>query len=210
METALDPIIYKDLAEAKAALARHGIVIIRSIETDLGPAIIAEARNRVASSPQVLRGLDEEQLDALMEDLRKKAMRSAANLRKLYTRVLAQLGTEYIGDLVKELDGISALFTWDRVEKSVDTVNARLSEAGFDPIALQDPEAVSESFSLELSERWPRSFATFRQLADEAARQLEGPTGAAEKRTPARKRSGKKSTRKKKKGKGGGKKPKAG
>ena len=119
METALDPIVYKDLAEAKAALARHGIVIIRSIETDLEPAIMMEARNRIASSPQVLRTLDEEQLDALMEGLRKKAMKSAADLRKLYTRVLAQLGTEYVGDLVKELDGIATLFTWDRVAKSV-------------------------------------------------------------------------------------------
>lgn len=208
METALDPIIYKDLAEAKAALARHGIVIIRSIETDLEPAIMVEARNRIASSPRVLRELDEEQLDALMGDLRKKAMRSATDLRKLYTRVLAQLGTEYIGDLVKELDGISAVFTWDRVEKSVETVNARLSKAGFDPIRLQDPETISESFALELGERWPKSFETFRRLATEAAKQLETPTGGAEKKAPARKKSGKKST-KKAKGKGKGKKPKA-
>ena len=209
METALDPIMYKDLAEAKAALARHGIVIIRSIETDLEPAIMMEARNRIVSSPQVLRTLDEEQLDALMEGLRKKAMKSAADLRKLYTRVLAQLGTEYVGDLVKELDGIATLFTWDRVAKSVDGVNARLAKAGLEPIRLQDPEAVSESFALELNEKWPKSFATFRQLANDAAKQLEGTAAAQEKRASAGERPRKKST-KKTKGRSRGKKPKAG
>jgi hypothetical protein len=205
MESALDPIMYKDLAEAKAALARHGIVIIRSIETDLEPAIIVEARNRIASSPRVLKDIDEGDLDKLMEDLRKKAMRSAANLRKLYTRVLAQLGTEYIGDLVKDLDGIAGLFTWDRVAKSVDTVNARLAEAGFDPIALQGPETVSESFALELNERWPGSFARFRELANEAARQLGDSGDALKKAAPAKKKSGAAGKRKKR-----GKRAKAG
>ena len=98
---------------------------------------------------------------------------------------------------------------WDRVGKSVDAVNARLSEAGFEPIRLQDPEVVSESFALELSEKWPKSFATFRRLADEAARQLEGAPAAPQKKAPARKRSGKKATGKTK-GKGRGKRPKAG
>lgn len=204
METVLDPIKYKDLAEAKAALARHGIVIIRSIETDLEPAIMVEARNRIASSPHVLKEFDDEQLDALMEDLRKKAMRSTANLRKLYTRVLAQLGTEYIGDLVKELDGISALFTWERIEKSLDNVNARLTKAGFDPIQLDGPETLSESFALELSEKWPSSFARFRQLASDAAMLLEGtetagPGKEGEAKKRPRKAPGKKAKDRKKK-----------
>lgn len=198
MEKALDPIKYKDLAEAKAALARHGIVIIRSIETDLEPAIMVEARSRIASSPHVLKDINEEELDALMEDLRKKAMRSAADLRKLYTRVLAQLGTEYIGDLVKDLDGISTLFTWNRVEKSLDKVNARLANAGFDPIQLEGPESLSESFALELNEKWPASFARFRQLASEAAKLLEGAGSAGtEKREEAAKKTRKAPSRKK-------------
>lgn len=194
MEKALDPIVYKDLVEAKAALARHGIVIIRSIETDLEPAIMVEARNRIASSPHVLEDIDEEDLDKLMEDLRKKAIKSAVNLRKLYTRVLAQLGTEYIGDLVKDLDGIAGLFTWDRVAKSTDTVNACLADAGFDPVNLQGPETVSESFALELNERWPASFTRFRELANEAARQL-GVSGDARRKAAPKKKKGKAATR---------------
>lgn len=172
MQKALDPILYKDLAEAKAALARHGIVIIRSIETDLEPAIMVEARDAFSSSPEVLEDLDESELDELMDDIRKKALKSAADLKRLYTRVLAQLGTEYIVDLVKDLDGIEALFTWKRVAKSVDPVNNRLAEVGLGPIRLQDPEAISESFALELDERWPMSFSRFRDLANEAAGQL--------------------------------------
>ncbi len=182
MQKAPDPILYKDLAEAKAALARHGIVIIRSIETDLEPAIMVEARDAISASPQALEELDEGELDELMDDIRKKALKSADDLKRLYTRVLAQLGTEYIVDVVKDLDGIEALFTWERAAKSVDPVNDRLAEAGFGPIRLQDPEAISESFALELNERWPVSFSRFRDLANEAAgRQAEA--DAARKKT---------------------------
>lgn len=71
MTTTLDPGLLRDLTEAKAALARHGIVIIRTIETELEPAIMAEAKDSVASSPRKLVKLKEDELDRFMEDLRK-------------------------------------------------------------------------------------------------------------------------------------------
>jgi acyl CoA:acetate/3-ketoacid CoA transferase alpha subunit len=66
MAEILDSILRKDVAEAKAALARHGIVIIRQLETDLEPAMIAEAKNSIVSSPEVLSGMSDEELDKLM------------------------------------------------------------------------------------------------------------------------------------------------
>jgi len=189
MQRTVDPRHYKDLAESKAALARHGIVIIRSIEMDLEPAIMSAARDSMASSPNALGGMDDEQLDEFMEGLRKAAMKSAKDLRGLYIRLLAQLGTEYIGDLVKELDGIGKLFTWERVLRSTEPVNKRLSKAGFRPIRLPRAQAVSESFAVELNERWPVAFDRFKGLACEAANELGGERPVAKPKTKPRKKS---------------------
>jgi hypothetical protein len=195
MQRTIDPRQYKDLAESKAALARHGIVIIRSIEMDLEPAIMSAARDSMASSPNALGNMDDAQLDEFMEGLRKAAMKSAKDLRGLYIRLLAQLGTEYIGDLVKELDGIGRLFTWERVLKSTEPVNKRLSKAGFRPIRLSRAQAVSESFAVELNERWPVAFDRFKGLACEAAKELEDERPAP---TPEAKPRGKSPPKKKK------------
>lgn len=195
MKAVLDPMLYKELAESKAALARHGIVIIRSVEVDLGPAMMTEVRDSIASSPGVLSGMDEQQLDRLMEDLRKTAMKSSKDLARLYTRLLAQLGTEYIGDLAKELDGIGKLFTWDRVSKATDPVNRKLTKAGFEGVALSSAENVSEAFALELNEKWPAAFVRFRELTTKAVEELHvTPEKTQGKRKPApkkRKASGK-------------------
>ncbi len=188
MERSIDPRQYKELVESKAALARHGIVIIRSIETDLEPAIMSAARDSMASSPNVLSEMDDEQLDEFMEGLRKTAMKSTKDLRGLYTRLLAQLGTEYLGDLVKELDGIGGLFTWERVVKSAEPVNKRLSKAGFQPLRLTRAEAVSESFAVELNERWPAAFDRFKRLASEATKHLESEKRVAAPKTKPRKK----------------------
>lgn len=187
MAEILDPILTKDLAEAKAALARHGIVIIRYVETDLEPAVMVEVKNSISSSPGVLRGMDEEEFDKLMEGLRKAAMKSSKDLVKLHTRLLAQLGTEHVEDLVKELDGINTLFTWKRVSKAVDPVNRKLVKAGFDAIHLSGAEAVSDAFALELNERWPIAFTRFKDLAREAAKKFEVPTTKT--KTPPRKKA---------------------
>jgi hypothetical protein len=204
MQRTIDPRQYKDLAESKAALARHGIVIIRSIELDLEPAIMSGARDSMASSPNALGEMNDEQLDEFMEGLRKAAMKSAKDLRALYIRLLAQLGTEYIGDLVKELDGIERLFTWERVLKSTEPVNKRLSKAGFRPIRLQHAQAVSESFAVELNERWPVAFDRFKGLACEAAKELgdERPVATPEAK-PRRKSPPKRKTKTTAKKKGG-------
>jgi hypothetical protein len=191
-----DPIRTKDLAEAKAALARHGIVIIRYLETDLEPAVMTEVKNSISSSPGVLRRMDEEEFDKLMESLRKAAMKSSKDLVKLHTRLLAQLGTEHVEDLVKELDGINTLFTWKRVSKAIDPVNRRLVKAGFDTIHLSGAEAVSDAFALELNERWPVAFDRFRGLAREATKKSEVPPT---KTPPAKKAPPKKRTRSSKK-----------
>ncbi|UCE81298.1 MAG: hypothetical protein JSV94_02445 [Methanobacteriota archaeon] len=174
MKRPLDPIQGKNLAESKAALARHGVVIIRSVETDLEPAMMSAARNSISSSPEILDEMTDEQLDRFMDGLRKAAMKSAEDLQELYTRLLTQLGTEYIIDLVKELDGIEKLFTWDRVSRSVEPVNKRLTRKGFPPIRLSQAEDVSESLSAELEGKWPIAFERFRGLAVEAARQIGG------------------------------------
>ncbi len=57
MEGVLDPMLRKELGEAKAALARHGIVILRGVESELEPAIMIAVRDSLASSPGKLKGL---------------------------------------------------------------------------------------------------------------------------------------------------------
>jgi hypothetical protein len=195
MSTALDPGLLRDLTEAKAALARHGIVIIRTIETELEPAIMAEAKDSVESSPRKLVKLKEDELDRLMEDLRKASMKSAKELASLYTRLLGKLGTEYLGELVKELEGIDQLFKWSRIERAVEPVNEILVENGFRKVQLGNPENLSDAFKVELGEKWSSAFVRFRLIADQAVeemrRQDAGETSSPEsekRKRPRRKR----------------------
>lgn len=173
MTTTLDPGLLRDLTEAKAALARHGIVIIRTIETELEPAIMAEAKDSVASSPRKLVKLKEDELDRFMEDLRKASMKSAKELASLYTRLLAKLGMEYLGDLVKELEGIDQLFKWSRIEKAVEPVNEILVENGFGKVQLGNPEDLSDAFKVELEEKWNSAFVRFRLIAEQAVEEMK-------------------------------------
>lgn len=173
MSTTLDPGLLRDLREAKAALARHGIVIIRTIETELEPAIMAEARDSVASSPRKLAKLKEDELDRFMEDLRKASMKSAKELASLYTRLLAKLGTEYLGELVKELEGIDQLFKWSRIEKAAEPVNEILVENGFRKVQLGNPEDINDAFKVELEEKWNSAFVRFRLIAEQAVEEMK-------------------------------------
>ena len=173
MTTTLDPGLLRDLTEAKAALARHGIVIIRTIETELEPAIMAEAKDSVASSPRKLAKLKEDELDRFMEDLRKASMKSAKELASLYTRLLAKLGMEYLGELVKELEGIDQLFKWSRIEKAVEPVNEILVENGFRKVQLGNPEDLSDAFKVELEEKWNSAFVRFRLIAEQAVEEMK-------------------------------------
>lgn len=169
----LDPALVRDLTEAKAALARHGIVIIRSIETELEPVVMAAAKESMAASPGVLAKMEDDDLDAIVESLRKKAMKSTGEMKGRYTHLLAKLGTDYIGDLVKELDGINELFTWDRVSKAATSdISDLLREKGFGPLDKMSPEDVSENFAVELTSKWPEAFKRFQVLADQAAEVL--------------------------------------
>jgi hypothetical protein len=173
MSITLDPGLLRDLSEAKAALARHGIVIIRTIETELEPAIMAEAKDSVESSPRKLAKLKEDELDRFMEDLRKASMKSAKELASLYTRLLAKLGTEYIGELVKELEGIDQLFKWSRIEKAVDPVNEILVENGFKQVELGNPEDLSDALKVELEEKWNFAFVRFKLIAEQVAEEMK-------------------------------------
>jgi hypothetical protein len=173
MPPILDPILMKDLAESKAALARHGIVIMRSVENLLEPAMMAQVKDSMASSPEVLDGLRDDELDDLMKDIRATAIRSARKLAGLYTRLLAKLGTEFVVDLAKEVRGIKGLFVWDRVAREVDPVNKKLEKAGFRPITLPGPESLSASFAVELTTKWPVAFDRFSGLVRQAASAIE-------------------------------------
>lgn len=172
MDGALDPALRKEVGEAKAALARHGIVIMRGVENELEPAMMVAARDSMASSPGKLRRMDDDDLDEFMGRLRKAATKSARELAGLHTHLLAKLGTEYIGDLVKELDGIDQLFRWERVAKAAAPVSALLEEKGFGPVSMSGPRDVSDSFSVELEEKWPAAFRRFKGLAEEASKRL--------------------------------------
>jgi len=173
MTPPLEQAALRDLTEAKAAVARHGIVMIRCIETELVPAIVLEAKRSMASSPRKMSLMDDDELDRFTERLRKTASKSASELTELYTRLLAKLGTEHVTDLAAELEGIRQLITWDRVSRSVEDVNELLQEKGFSRISLEGPEALSEAFRVELCEKWPAAFARFSSLTFAAARQLE-------------------------------------
>ena len=167
----------KELTEAKGDLARHGVVIVRTVETELEPAIMAAVKDSLEASPRKLEDMKESDLDELLRELRKAAMGSAKELAGLYVRLLGKLGTEYIGDLVKELEGIGQLFRWERISQAA---------KGFGPVDLRGPSDVSESFKLELEGKWAPAFERFKALADRTAEQL-GKKGMSEPR-PARER----------------------
>lgn len=193
MYSALDPALLRDLTEAKAALARHGIVIIRTIETDLEPAIMADAKDSIESSPRKLAQLKDEELDGLIQDLRNATMKSAKELASLYTRLLARLGTEHIGELVNELEGIDQLFKWSRIEKAAEPVNVILVERGFRPILLEGPEDVSDSLKVELEEKWNSAFVRFRLIAEQSAEEMRrmDSEGASVRKSQRQKKTGK-------------------
>ena len=167
----LDPGLQRDLTEAKADLARHGIVILRAVEKELVPAIISRVKASMASSPKSMAKIDEDQLDEYLEKLRRTSEKSTQQLRDLYVRLLAKLGGEQLGELVKELDGIEQLIKWERIAKTVEPVNERLAEKGFGPIYLAGPYDVSESLAIELDQKWPSSFDRFKALIRGAASQ---------------------------------------
>ena len=172
MMESLDPGLMRDLTEAKADLARHGIVIVRTLETELTPAIVSGAKSSMASSPKSMSKMDEWQLDAYLEKLRKASEKSSGQLRDLYVRLLAKLGSGDLEELSKELDGIEQLIKWERIAKAVDPVNEKLTEKGFGPVELASPEDLSESLKVELEQKWPASFDRFKTLVREAVAQM--------------------------------------
>src|SRR4030042_1326411 len=180
MGGSLDPGLRRDLIEAKAAVARHGIVLIRSIENDLAPAIVSEARDSMAASPRKLSQMTEGELDKYLLRLRKKAMRTSDDLAELYKRLLSRLGTDNMIDLQKDLEGIGQLYSWERIAKSVEEVNPILTERGFGRIDLGDPSSLSEEFAIELQQKWPVAFGRFSKLAKEASDELQREDEVAE------------------------------
>jgi len=192
----LDPVIVKELRESKAALARHGIVILRTVERELEPAIMVAVRDSVASSPRRLEEMEDRELDSFMAKARKAAMKSCKELSELHTHLLGKLGIEYIVDLVKELDGIGQLFKWERISKTADPVNKLLQREGFQTITLTGPTAVSEAFAVELEEKWPAAFNRFKELAERVAEDI-AKSGEPVKSTQPQKRKPGKSSKKK-------------
>ncbi len=181
-----DPATSKTLVETESDVARHGIVIIRTIETELVPAMMAASRDSLESSPRKLARLDEDELDDLVQTLRKAAMKSAKELTKLYTRVLAKLGNEDLLELEKDLEGVDQLFRWDRIAMAAEPVNVILTERGFSRLELSGPEEVADSLRLELEEKWQPAFSRFSDAVRAAADDLRNLE--AESPTPDRKR----------------------
>lgn len=186
MSGELSPGMERDLVAARAALARHGVVIIRTIETELEPAVMAAVRRVMASSGRKLSKLDDDALDKLMDDARDAVRGSAEDLQKLYTRLLAKLGTEDVRELLPELEGIGQLFRWERVMRASEAVNPLLTSMGLQPVELTGPEDLSDAFKVELEERWPDAFARLMSTADAAAKELAEGAGKAEVREAGR------------------------
>jgi len=161
MPDGIDPALTKTLVEAEGDVARHGVVILRTIETELVPAIMAEARDSIESSPRKLSKLSEEELDDLVDSLRKAATKAAKDLRKLYTRVLTKLGNEDMVELEQDLEGIGQLFKWSRIASVAGPVNEILEEKGFPPIELSGPADVADNLAVELEEKWQGAFSRF-------------------------------------------------
>jgi hypothetical protein len=174
MSSELSPGLERDLVAARAALARHGVVIIRTIESELEPAVMAAVRGAIASSGKNLSALDEDALDRLMDDARKAVRDSSEDLQRLYTRLLAKLGVEDVRELLPELEGMDQLFRWDRVLQVSQAVNPVLAGRGLSSVELAGPEELSDAFKVELEERWPAAFAQFRTTAEAAAKELAG------------------------------------
>ena len=168
----LEPQLLKDLVEAKADLARHGIVIVRAVETELEPAIMTSVRDVMSSSPKLLSSLREEELDEFLGKVRKTAMGSAIELRDLYVRLLSKLGTEFVGDLAEDLEGIGQLFKWSRIQKTTEEVSKLMEKRGFGSVVLAGPRDVSEAFEMELDEKWTAAFERFRALVIQAANEI--------------------------------------
>ena len=186
MSSILGPGLLRDLTEAKSDLTRHGIVIIRMIETDIEPAMAIQVRASLSSSPNRLAKMKDDELDKLMEGVRKTAMKSSSDLRKLYTRLLATVGDEDISSLARDLEGIGELFKWERVAKAVDPVNEKLGEGGFAPISLSDPGEVSPAFRVELEQKWPAAYTRFKSLVEEASATLEAQREEENRHAPVR------------------------
>jgi hypothetical protein len=173
MSVAVESALEKDLREAKSALARHGVVIMRTIEAELEPAMMAEVRRSMESSPRKLSKLSDEELDDLMEKTRKAAASESKALKKLYKRLLMRIGTKQPREIMEELEGIGQLFVWERMAQSAGPVNETLEEAGFEPIELAGAEILSDAFKLELEERWPAAFQQFKTLAELAVEHMK-------------------------------------
>jgi hypothetical protein len=167
-----DPTTSKALVETESDVARHGVVIIRTIETELVPSIMAASRDSLESSPRKLAKLGEDELDDLVQSLRKAATRSTKELTKLYTRVLSKLGNEDLLELERDLEGVDQLFRWPRIAKAAEPVSEMLVERGFSPLELSGPEDVAENLKLELEEKWRPAFSRFSQAVKLAADDL--------------------------------------
>lgn len=186
MPEKLSPGTERDLVAARAALARHGVVIMRTVETELEPAVMAAVRRAVASSGRKLSKLDDAALDKLMGDARDAVRGSVEDLQNLYTRLLAKLGTEDVRKLLPELEGIGQLFRWERVLRASEAANPLLVSMGLPPVELAGPEDLSDAFKVELEERWPDAFARFMSTADAAAKELAEGARKAEVREEGR------------------------
>lgn len=191
MPVAIESTLEKDLREAKSALARHGVVILRTIEAELEPAVMAAVRGSLESSPRKLAQLKDDELDDIMDRTREAAAAESKALRKLYTRLLTRTGTKQPKEIVGELEGMGQLFIWERIAQSVAPVNDILKEAGFGQVDLSGAESLSDSFKLELEERWPAAFQQFKVLTElsvEHMKKLEEAQKAAASEKPARRR----------------------
>ena len=167
-----DPATVKALVEAEGDVARHGVVIIRTIETELVPSVMAAVRDSLESSPRRLSQLKEDDLDDLVHTLRKAASKSSKELSKLYTRVLSKLGNEDLVELEKDLEGVDQLFRWQRIEKAIEPVNEILSERGFSPLALSGPEDIADSLKPQLEEKFQPSFVRFSEVVRRAVKEI--------------------------------------
>ena len=194
MSYALEPGLVKDLAEARAAIARHGSVIARAIETDLVPTIMAGARASLESSPRKLAALEEDDLDRLLEKIRKASTKSARELQDVYVRWVTRLGAGSPDDVVGDLEGVGQLFKWERISKAVEPASKLLAESGFRGIELMGPDDVSDSLKVELEERWPPAFDRLCALLEKAAEESkklepgDAASASTQKKKPARKR----------------------
>ncbi len=173
MPDGIDPALAKDLVEAEADVARHGIVIIRTVETELVPSIMAAARDSIESSPKRLSKLSDDELDDLMRRLRKSAAKATKELSKVYTRVLAKIGNEDILELEKDLEGIGALVGWKRISEVAGPVNEILEKQGFPRIDLSGPEDVADNLAVELNEKWKGAYSRFRDAVSRLTAEMK-------------------------------------